>query len=224
MIAVIVPARLDSKRIERKVLQEVGGMSLLWRAVQTLCGVVNQRHDDVTVAIHSPDLFDTSKLAGFAHIPYPPELANESITGLLDFQFKFTNADAILTYNCTSPFISIDTIHKCIDVLQGMVDGTDYPYHDCVATVLLQREFFLNANGERLNFRPGKLIPSQDLPLYIMITTGLIGCTREQFYSRGYQLGESPYPIEVDRVEAIDINFPEDLEFARIVARGISNV
>jgi N-acylneuraminate cytidylyltransferase len=61
--------------------------------------------------------------------------------------------------------------------------------------------------------RPAGLPRTQDAPL-LRETTGLYGIRREALFRTGCRLGDSPWPILVDRRYAVDIDTPEDFAAA----------
>ena len=132
----------------------------------------------------------------------PQALAND----LMRTFAQQVDADIYVMANVTAPFLTAQSIEKGLEkVKSGM--------YDCALTVTKMQEFLWKGNRP-FNYSLEKIPRSQDLEPLFVETTGLYVFTREVLWNRGARIGEKPYLIEVSKLEATDINTPEDFEIA----------
>jgi N-acylneuraminate cytidylyltransferase len=215
----LVPARGGSERIPRKNLAEVGGTSLVARAVRTAIAAFGQVHlstDDAEIA-------DAGRAAG-AVVPSlrPSALATGDASTDAVVQHavgEWAGGQAIVVVvQPTSPFTLPEDLVACVSALTGSTGA-------CTAVLAVEvpraHAFALRELADGLS-RP--LAPdlfdrrSQDLPRLWMPTGGAFA-TRTDRIRRGRPLVEPPVaavPIPPDR--ALDIDEPEDLAAARAAA------
>lgn len=65
-------------------------------------------------------------------------------------------------------------------------------------------------NGKPINFDPDHFPRTQDLPLIYGETSIAYVFTKKSFLIHNRRLGSHPYIKEVDKIEAMDIDYPED--------------
>ena len=76
-------------------------------------------------------------------------------------------------------------------------------------------------DGKPVNFDPDHFPRTQDLPLIYGETSIAYVFTRESFIKHNRRLGTHPYIKEVGKIEAIDIDYPEDFEIANAIYKEI---
>jgi CMP-N-acetylneuraminic acid synthetase len=72
-----------------------------------------------------------------------------------------------------------------------------------------------------VNHDPANLIRTQDLEPWFEENSNLYLFTRDSFAKTGARIGESPMMFESRKFESIDIDTPEDWDFAVIAARHL---
>lgn len=89
--------------------------------------------------------------------------------------------------------------------------------HDSLVGVKQIREYLIDENGRPLFYSFGVWHPySNELrPLYAINDTVFIAKKTEQLYWK-YWIGRKPFLFQCEPIESIDINFPEDLEIAKL--------
>ena len=73
---------------------------------------------------------------------------------------------------------------------------------------------FLWQGGRPFNYDMDRIPRTQDLPPLYMETCGLYVYTRELIIEKQRRVGNTPYLIEVSKIEACDINEPIDFLIA----------
>ena len=200
-----VPIRLNSKRVIGKNLKLLGNKPLMWYILDTLTRV--PQINEVYVYC-SQD----------AIIPYLPEgvkflkrdtaLDRDETLGeeIYDAFIREVEADVYLLGHTTSPFIKAETISCALEeVLSGEHDSSFSAQ---------KRQTFTWFNGRPLNYDLKEIPRTQTIePVYVE-TSAFYIFRREVWTERHQRVGETPYMALVGPIEGIDIDYPEDFEFA----------
>jgi len=115
-------------------------------------------------------------------------------------------ADIYVMTHTTAPFISAESIKKGLEaVTSGMYDS---------AFSAKKIQDFLWKNGTPFNYSLTDIPRTQDLePLY-METSGFYIYDAHVITELGRRIGQNPYVVEVNEIEAVDIDEKEDFEIA----------
>lgn len=211
-----IPAKGTSERVLNKNQQILAGEKLYIRGIKKLinCKMI----DKVFLDTDSLKMHDESSFLKCNHMIRDISYANNTIDGhqlLLNEINTYNDADIYVQYLCTSPFIKESTIDKCIQYL------IDHPENDSVIFMKREKNYYWE------DFHPcynSKHIPnSKDLPYTISESMGLYVIRRDAAQSLKKRYGENPAFIYGDPIEYIDINTPQDLELANIIAEGIKS-
>ena len=200
-----VPIRLNSKRVARKNLKLLGGKPLLYYILATLLKV--RQIDEVYVYCSSEDvkayLPDGVKL-----LKRPESLDRDETLGgeIYDAFTKTVDADVYILAHTTSPFIKATTIG---DALEKVLSGD---YDSAFSAEKIQT--FAWFKGKTLNYDLNCIPRTQTMePVYVE-TSAFYIFRREIWKDLGQRIGNKPYMALVDRIEGVDIDWPEDFEFA----------
>ena len=101
---------------------------------------------------------------------------------------------------------------------RGAVDSylSHLDEHDSVVGVLAKKTFYLNSKGRGLNFNPGKWHPySQDLDTMYEVTGSVYIAQKSDMKNWQYWFGTRPYLFHVNNLESIDVDTPDDFDFAK---------
>ncbi|MBQ3446056.1 MAG: hypothetical protein IJG37_00250, partial [Synergistaceae bacterium] len=90
-------------------------------------------------------------------------------------------------------------------------------YDSAFSAIALRSYMWLE--GRPLNYDPEDIPRTQDLEPVYMESSAFFIFRREVFTEMGRRIGKKPYICEVDQVEAVDIDTPEDFEFAQAAAK-----
>lgn len=205
-IVAFVPIKLNNERTPGKNLKEFfDGTPLLHFILKTLLKI--KEIDDVYVFcsdervreyliegvkfLKRPEYLDTSEAT-------PQDIMKEFITRI--------PADIYITSHATSPFVTMEHIRECvIKVLSG-------EYDSAFTAEKIQR--LLWKNNKPLNFEADNVPRTQDLEnIYSEVSAAYV-YKKEVFLKLNRRIGENPYICEVDGIECIDIDYPEDFMIA----------
>ena len=204
-VVAFVPIRLNSKRVVGKNLKMLGGKPLMQYILETLVKVNNI--DEVYVYCSSEEV-----------IPYLPQgvkflkrstaLDGDETLGKEVYEafVKDVDADVYMLAHTTSPFIKAGTIENAIDkVLNG---GHDSSFS------AQKIQTFTWFNGKPLNYSLKDIPRTQTIePVYVE-TSAFYIFRREVWTEMGQRIGNTPHMAIIDQIEGIDIDYPEDFEFA----------
>ena len=204
-VVAFVPIRLNSKRVVGKNLKMLGGKPLMQYILETLVKVNNI--DEVYVYCSSEEV-----------IPYLPQgvkflkrstaLDGDETLGkeIYEAFVKDVDADVYMLAHTTSPFIKAGTIENAI---YKVVNGG----HD--SSFSAQKiQTFTWFNGKPLNYSLKDIPRTQTIePVYVE-TSAFYIFRREVWTEMGQRIGNTPHMAIIDQIEGIDIDYPEDFEFA----------
>lgn len=125
------------------------------------------------------------------------------------------DADIIVLAHVTCPFLKVESIRKCV---RKVISGE----YDSAFTAGLVQDF-LWQDGKPLNFDPASIARTQDLPRIYKESVGCYVFTKEIFLETGRRIGFNPYICEVDSIEEIDIDYPNDFVIADAIYATLLN-
>ena len=221
----IIPARGGSKGIPNKNLAEVGGQSLITRAVNSAIqsGVV----DAVVVSSDDRNILEAAANAGAIAIRRPADLATDTAAiedaiehALQQFSESHPTPTTLVLLQPTSPLRQASSISDAVLLFKengsvgsvyGVTEAEHHPYKTFIATdsTLLPVGSIEDLSRSR-----------QELPKAYR-QSGSIYVVGVQDFLASNSLYVSPVRwIEVGREEAIDVDTPADLEAVRQAARN----
>ncbi len=217
-------ARGGSQGISRKNLQEVGGRSLVARAVDDAraCRGIER----VIVSTDDPDIAEAAAAAG-AEVPWlrPAALATsearewdawQHLLGWLDERGELP--DRLLVVPATAPLRRVEDLERClavaaepgVDVVLTVSPAHRNPWFNMVTLDDEGRARLVNEPAQRIHRR-------QDAPAVFDVgTVAFVADARYVLRATSLYDGEVR-AVEVDVATAIDIDTPEDLAIARAI-------
>ena len=217
----IIPARGGSKRIPGKNLALLGGKTLLEHTIDAALGAA--RVGRVVVSTDDAEIARVAVRAG-AEAPAlrPPELARDDspMIGVLRHTVSMVEGgnplvEAIVLLQATSPFRTAMQIDTAIaryeasgaDTLVAVRAASEHPH------------YAWRQEGDRLlpffSMQHQQMV-RQDLP-GAFVETGAIFILRRSNLDREEFYGNKIVPFEMDERTSLDIDTPQDLEFARFL-------
>ncbi|MDE5691756.1 MAG: acylneuraminate cytidylyltransferase family protein [Alistipes sp.] len=204
-----VPIRLNSQRVEGKNLRQLGNEPLMCHILKTL--LRTDGVDEVYVYCSNEGIRPLLP-EGVKFLRRNEELDRDTTLGreIYDAFTTEVDADLYLLAHATSPFIRPQTIG---DALKKVRSG-DYDSAFSVEKI----QTFAWYEGRPLNYSPDNIPRTQTLePVYIE-TSAFFIFPRELWRERHRRIGDRPYMAVVDRIEGLDIDYPEDFAMAEVIA------
>ena len=209
----LIPIKMESKRIPQKNIKPFYDGTPLMSFIQKACldsGVI-----DETYIYCSDDTVIPYLLPGVKFLKRPKYLDGDDINAndfIREFM-KTVDADIYVNAHTTSPFAKPSTIAELVET----VAGGKYDSAFCAESL----RTFMWENGKPINFNPDHFPRTQDLPPIVAETSIAYVFKKETFNRFNRRLGVKPYIKEVGRIEAMDIDYPEDFEIANAIYKEI---
>ena len=211
----LIPIKLGSKRVPGKNIKPFYDGTPLMSFIQKVC-LESELIDEVYIYC-SDDKVQDYILPGVKYLKRPEFLDGDNINAndfIREFM-KSIEADIYVNAHTTSPFAKVETINKCIN----KVKSREYDSAFCAESI----KAFMWENGKPTNFDPDHFPRTQDLPQIYAETSIAYVFTKETFQKYNRRVGKNPYICEVDKIEAIDIDYPEDFEIANAIYKEVIN-
>ena len=209
----LIPIKLGSKRIPGKNIKPFFDGTPLMSFIQKAC--LEAGNIDEVFVYCSDDAVIPYVMSGVRYLKRPAYLDGDSINAndfIREFM-KVVDADIYVNAHTTSPFAKPETISECVD----KVASGEYDSAFCVEAI----KTFLWTEGKPMNFDPDHFPRTQDLPLIYGETSIAYVFTKDSFLKHNRRLGSKPFIKEVSKIEAIDIDYPEDFEIANAIYKEV---
>ena len=209
----LIPIKLGSKRVPGKNIKPFFDGTPLMHFIQKVC-LDSDRINEVYVYC-SDEKVQEYILPGVKFLKRPEYLNGDNINAndfIREFM-KSVDADIYVNAHTTSPFAKVETINACID----KVASGEYDSAFCAESI----KAFMWENGKPINFDPDHFPRTQDLPLIFAETSIAYVFTKETFNKFNRRVGIKPYIHEVGKIEAMDIDYPEDFDIANAIYKEV---
>lgn len=209
----LIPIKLDSKRVPSKNIKSFFDGTPLMHFIQKVC--LDAKTID-EVYIYCSDEEVKKYIIPEVQFLKRPEYLNGDDINANDFIREFmkvVEADIYVNAHTTSPFAKPETIDDCVkQVASGKYDSAF-----CAEAI----RTFLWKDDKPINFDPDHFPRTQDLPLIYGETSIAYVFTKESFIKHNRRLGSHPYIKEVDKIEAMDIDYLEDFDICNAIYKEI---
>ena len=191
-----VPIRLNSQRVAGKNLRPLDGSPLMCHILKTLTEV--EGIDEVYVFC-SDEGIRALLPEGVRLLLRDPSLDSDTTLGreIYDSFTARVGADLYILAHATSPFIRAATLADAL----GKVRSGEYDSAFSAEKI----QTFAWFEGRPLNYALDNIPRTQTIE-------------PELWGGRGRRIGDRPYMAVVDRIEGLDIDYPEDFAMAEIIA------
>lgn len=208
----VIPAKGNSSRTINKNRQNVLNVPLFLWAANNLNRILDR--SDIYIDSDSREILNIAKYYGFSIIERPSNLATNATNGneLLQWEASNVKADLYIQHLPPMIFLKKDTLQNGIDKI--VKEG----YHSAFGA-RKEQMYLWDDKGPLYDLN--NLPNSFTLKETIIEGMGLYFTTRKFLDKFGLRVNHESALIELDKYEAIDIDYPEDLEFARCVAKGL---
>lgn len=201
----IMPIKLNNERLPGKNTMILGDKPLLQYELDNL--KLTGLCDSINVFCSSEDVVKyLPKDVNFIKRPVELDLPTSNFSQIFTAFMNIVDADIYVYTHATAPFISRNTMKRCIEAVQS-------GKHDS-AFCAIKLQDYLWQDGDPLNFDATNLPRTQDLKPIYQETSGVYVFTKEMFERYHRRVGMRPYICEVSFKEAVDIDNPEDFRIA----------
>ena len=208
-VVAVVPMKLNNRRLPQKNTKcFTNGKPLCYYILATLLQV--RKIDAVYVYCSNPEIKSflpsgVTFLKRSTHLDTDKTKMNEVLVAFA----QDVAADVYLMTHTTAPFISKQSLETG---LQAILHD-DYDSAFCVKRL----QDFLWKDGKPFNYNLNDIPRTQDLPILYEETSGFYIYRREVMTELKQRIGKKPFMVEVNEIESIDIDEPEDFAIADAV-------
>ncbi len=204
----IMPIKLKNERCPGKNTRMLGSKPLLQWELDSLketglCDSINVFCSSEDVVPYLPDGVQFVKRPEFLDLP------TSNFTQIFSLFMEQHPADIYVYAHATAPFVTVETMRQCILAVQS----GEYDSAFCAAKL----QDYLWQDGKPLNFDATNVPRTQDLKPIYQETSGVYVFTKEVFLKHKRRIGINPFIKEVSIKESVDIDNPEDFDFAEVL-------
>jgi CMP-N-acetylneuraminic acid synthetase len=207
-VVAFVPIRLNSKRIAGKNLKKLGNKPLMTYIFENLLKVAKI---DEVYAYCSTESIRPYLPDGVKFLTRSETLDRDETLGaeIYDAFTKEVYADVYILAHTTSPFIKHTTI---ADALNHVIDRG---YDSAFSVEKIQT--FSWYERRPLNYNLKSIPRTQDIQPVFIETSGFYIFKHDVWCIKKRRIGDKPYMQIVDKIEGIDIDYPEDFNIASLL-------
>ena len=214
----LLPMKANSQRVKGKNFRHLHGKPLFSWILDALLAV--EEIDAVVINTDARAILAENGLTEGGRVlvrDRRPEICGDTVSMnlILADDIAAVEADTYLMTHTTNPMLSSATIRDALARYRaGVAAGTA----DSLFTVTRVQTRFYRADASPVNHDPDNLIQTQDLEPWFEENSNLYIFSRDSFAATDARIGRRPILHEMDGMEAIDIDTPEDWALAEAIA------
>ena len=215
-INALLPMKGTSERVPNKNMKDFDGAPLYHAIMKSL--LASKYIDKVVIDTDSERIANDAKenFGDRVIIIERPEAiqgGDVSMNIIIDHDLSQLAGEHFLQTHSTNPLVRAETIDRAIEQYFDSLDR----YDSLFGVTKVQTRFY-DKNANPINHNPEELLRTQDLePLYEENSNFYI-FSKTSFHNAGKRrIGLKPQIFEVNKLEAIDIDEPEDFTLAELL-------
>jgi CMP-N-acetylneuraminic acid synthetase len=212
----LLPMKGHSERVPNKNMRDFNDRPLYHAIMHTL---LKSKYIEKVVINTDSEIITEDAKKNFGEsviiIDRPKEIqgGDVSMNVIINYDLSKVNGEHFLQTHSTNPLLRVETLDKAIETYFENLDK-----YDSLFSVTRVQTRFYDKNANPINHNPKELLRTQDLePLYEENSNFYI-FSKESFKNAGNRrIGLKPQIFEVNKLEAVDIDEPEDFILAEIL-------
>lgn len=212
----LLPMKATSERVPNKNMKDFNGAPLYHAIMKSL--LASKYIEKVVIDTDSKVIAEDAK-KNFGEriviIDRPPEIrgGDVSMNVIINYDLNQLDGEHFLQTHSTNPLLRTETIDKAIETYFKKLDE-----YDSVFGVTKVQTRFYDKEAKPINHNPDELLRTQDLePLYEENSNFYIFSKDSFEKANGKRIGLKPKIFEVNKLEAVDIDEPEDFILAELL-------
>ena len=217
-IVALLPMKGHSERVPNKNLKDFHGRPLYHAIVKTLqeCKSISRVIINTDSELIKKDATEHFRDFVIIH-DRPAEICGDfvSMNEIIHYDIHHHPGEHFLQTHSTNPVLKASTVQAAIE---AYLDGLDR--HDSLFSVTKWQTRLYWQNGSPVNHNPAELLRTQDLPPVFEENSNFYVFSKTSFMHAGKKrIGNQPMMFEVNKIEAVDIDNPEDFVIAEQLYR-----
>lgn len=215
-VTALLPMKGNSERVPNKNMKSFCGKPLYHAIVKSLmeCSYIK----NVIINTDS-EIIKNDALKHFGDYiiihDRPLEICGDlvSMNEIIKYDIQQHKGQHYLQTHSTNPLIKPATFKEAIEKYFHQLET----YDSVFSVTRLQTRLYWE-DGSAINHNPAELLRTQDLPPVFEENSNFFLFSQESFFNAGEKrIGKSPSMFSMNKIEAIDIDYPEDFELAEII-------
>ncbi len=214
-VIALLPMKGNSERVKNKNLKNFAGKPLYHRVMDTL---ISSKYIEKVVVNTDSDYIKQDILKNYPEttiiLDRPQAIIGDlvSMNKIIEHDISNVQADFYVQTHSTNPLLTIDSLDHAIETMFKLSEEGSY---DSLYSVTKWQTRLYNKDGAPFNHNPKELLRTQDLEPLFEENSNLYIFTKESFKnSENKRIGLHPKMYELDKIEAIDIDKPQDFVIA----------
>jgi CMP-N-acetylneuraminic acid synthetase len=207
-IVAFTPSRLNSQRVPQKNIKMLGRMPLVNYALEAMNRIMSI--DEIVIFASESSICNYIRPDLKYRLMERPaflDTQEAKVQDLIREFLKANDADIILMFHLTSPFLRPETVDECIEKVRNG------EYDSAFTAFSIDRRCWFKGrplNFSSINENSEKLEP-------VIVEHSLYIFRRKVFETTGRRISVNPYIKIVDQIEGHDIDTPEDFRVAELI-------
>ncbi|MEJ2065805.1 MAG: acylneuraminate cytidylyltransferase family protein, partial [Reinekea sp.] len=207
------------ERVKGKNFRDFNGKPLFRWILDTLLSV--EEIDQVVINTDARDILAANGLVDSDRVMIrdrKPEICGDMVSMNLVLSDDVSNVDSeiYLMTHTTNPLLSANSIRQAIQDFENALENGSA---DSLFSVNKIQTRFYREDASAVNHDPDNLIRTQDLEPWFEENSNLYIFTKNSFESTKARIGKKPIMFEQPKYEVIDIDEPQDWDFALVAAK-----
>lgn len=213
--------KANSERVKGKNFREFNGKPLFRWTLDILLSIKDI--DQVIINTDARDVLADNGLIETDRIVIrdrKQEICGDTVSMNLIIEDDVNNIDAdiYLMTHTTNPLMTSKTVGSALAAFQAQQNNMTIDIDSLFTVDRIQTRFY-REDCSAVNHDPNNLLPTQDLEPWFEENSNLYIFTKEAFDKTNARIGVNPMMYETPNFESIDIDTPDDWDFA--IAVGI---
>lgn len=215
-VTALLPMKGNSERVPNKNMRDFDGAPLYHAIMDALLG---SKYIDKVVINTDSEIIKNDAITNFGDkvfiIDRPEAIQGDfvSMNNIIDYDLKYLEGEHFIQTHSTNPLVRSTTIDAAIEQYFSKLNQFDSLF----SVTRLQTRLY-DENAKPINHNPHELLRTQDLkPLYEENSNFYIFSKQAFADSDSKRIGLKPQIFEVNQLEAVDIDEPEDFKLAELL-------
>lgn len=222
-VVALLPMKGNSERVPNKNLKDFAGKPLYHRVMDVL---VKSKYISHVIVNTDSEVIKSDLLKYYPEktiiINRPKEICGDmvSMNKVIECDINQVEADIYLQTHSTNPLLKTESVDNAIE---KMIEVLGEKKYDSIFSVTRLQTRLYKSDGAPLNHNPNELLRTQDLEPLFEENSNFYLFTKESFEkSGGKRIGVQPLMFEIDKIEAVDIDEPQDFIIAEALFKLLS--